>query len=183
MEPAANGLMYDAFPDNYGCSGVNSRAPTCAAAPQAGCARASAGGLRLLREAEHALTDDVALDLGGAAPDGLGAGEEEARLQRAHRVALAPAPRPDAGEELLVGRLIAREDLAVHPEDVERQLHRVAVVLGPVHLVGGAEGHRGVVAGEGRGERAQAVDLHDLHLRPGLGEALADERVDRKSVV
>src|SRR4051794_33047994 len=32
-----------------------------------------------LGEAEHPLADDVALDLGGAAPDRLGAGEEERR--------------------------------------------------------------------------------------------------------
>jgi len=54
----------------------------------------SAGDLRLLRQSEDALADDVALDLGGAAPDRLGPGEEEERLEDAdgvvaHRLAHA----------------------------------------------------------------------------------------------
>ena len=44
------------------------------------------GGLRLLGEPEDPLSHDVALDLGGAAPDGLGAAEEERRLQVADGV-------------------------------------------------------------------------------------------------
>src|SRR5690349_10122501 len=43
-------------------------------------------GSRFLGEAEEPLADDVALDLRGAAPDGLGPGEEERRLHGAGRV-------------------------------------------------------------------------------------------------
>ena len=42
---------------------------------------------------------------------------------------------------------VAAEDLRVHPEDVERQLHDLSVVLGPEHLVGRAE------RGDARGPR------------------------------
>src|SRR5580658_3843016 len=41
---------------------------------------AGSGRARLLRQAEHPLADDLALDLGGASPDRLRAGEEERGL-------------------------------------------------------------------------------------------------------
>ena len=51
-------------------------------------------GSGFLRETQDALADDVALDLGGAAPDGLGPAEEERGLQDADRVVgVAPARR------------------------------------------------------------------------------------------
>src|SRR5207237_565060 len=49
----------------------------------------SRAGLGLLRQAEHALAHDVALDLAGAAPDRLAAAEEERAHHRADRVAVA----------------------------------------------------------------------------------------------
>ena len=54
-------------------------------------------GPGLLRQAEHPLAHDVALDLGRAAPDRLGPGEEERRLQRARpgsRRGPGPCRRP-----------------------------------------------------------------------------------------
>src|ERR1019366_820482 len=80
--------------------------------------------LRLLRQPECPLADDVALDLGGAAPDRLGAAEKEARLQVAHGVVVAPAPVP--GQEPL-GTAGALEHLCAHPKYVQSELHRPTV--------------------------------------------------------
>ena len=56
------------------------------------------GALGFLGEAEDSLADDVALDLAGAAPDGLAATEEERAHHRADRV---------AGAALLAGEVPA----------------------------------------------------------------------------
>ena len=50
--------------------------------------------LGLLGQAQHPLAHDVALDLGGPAPDGLRAGEEERGLQVADRVVVAAPLHP-----------------------------------------------------------------------------------------
>ena len=55
-------------------------------------AQPAAAALGSFGRPEHPLADDVALDLGGAAPDRLGAGEEERRLQVADRVVVAAPP-------------------------------------------------------------------------------------------
>src|SRR4029079_11209627 len=98
-------------------------------------AEATSPWLGLFGKSKDSLADDVALDLGGAAPDRLRAREEERRLQHARRVALGDAPAPVAGH-LLLGIGVAGEHLAVHPEDVDREVHRLAVRLRPEHLVG-----------------------------------------------
>src|SRR4051794_707374 len=141
--------------------------------------------LRLFRQPEHALTHDVALDLRGAAPDGLGSGEEERRLQDRHRVIGAAVTPPVTGDELLLLARRAGEDLSVGTEDVHRQVHRVAVRLRPEHLVRGAErGHTEVflLVDCGR-QRAVTVDPHDLDLRPLLREVLTDGRIVDRAVL
>ncbi len=54
---------------------------------------------------------------------------------------------------------------------------RLLVGLGPEHLVAGTERCGGVRAVEHVGQRAEAVDLHDLDLRPGPCQPLADQGV------
>ncbi len=71
------------------------------------------------------------------------------------------------------------QDLALEPEDRDGELHRLLVVLGPEHLVDRAESGGVVGAVEGVGEAPVAVHLHDLHLRPGAGQVLADDRIRR----
>src|SRR5688572_14358008 len=115
--------------------------------PPGGCVAARLAGARavgLLGEPEHPLADDVALDLGGPAPDRLRAAEEERRLQRADGIVLgAPAPA-HAGHGLLV--VGAGEQLGLGADDVEGELHHLLVVLGPEHLVGRTErGHRALL--------------------------------------
>src|SRR6478672_12256676 len=124
--------------------GRRSAPPGCAkhrlwsAATRAGGSAADAGeeesdageedsDLRVARQAEHSLTHDVALDLGRAAPDRLGAREEERRLHRADGVPVASTLAHHAGPRLVV--TVAAEDLRVHPDDVERELHDLSVVL------------------------------------------------------
>src|SRR5271166_4685050 len=53
---------------------------------------AGGGDLGLLGQTEDPFAHDVALDLGRPAPDRLGAGEEERRLQLVHRVVGPAAP-------------------------------------------------------------------------------------------
>src|SRR6202044_157010 len=73
--------------------------------------------------------------------------------------------------------LRALEDLAVHAQDVDSQLHGLLMSFGPVHLVAGAELGGVMRPIQGVGERAPPVDLHDLDLRPRGGQPLADERI------
>src|SRR5581483_9509227 len=136
-------------------------------------------GLRLLRQAEHPLADDVALDLRGTAPDRLRAGEEERCLQDRHGVVGAPAPAAVPGHELVLVARLAEQDLRVRTEHVHRQVHRVPVRLRPEHLVGGAQRRdpEVLLALHGRAQRAVAVEAHDLDLRPLLHEPLADRRI------
>ena len=71
----------------------------------------------------------------------------------------------------------AGEDLAVEPRMSMARSMVLLVVLGPEHLVAGAQGGGVVGAVEGVGQGAVAVDLHDLDLGPGAGQALADQRI------
>src|SRR5580765_6887332 len=77
--------------------------------------------LRFLRKPQHSLADDVALDLGGPAPDGLGPREEERGLQDRHRVVGAAVAAAVAGDELLLVGHVAGEHLGVRTEDVHRE--------------------------------------------------------------
>src|SRR4051794_39346580 len=65
-------------------------------------ARTSSSRLRLLRQPEHALADDVALDLCGAAPDRLGPREEERCLQHRDGIVGAAVAASVTGDELLL---------------------------------------------------------------------------------
>src|SRR3954454_10865259 len=87
--------------------------------------------LRFLWEPQHALADDVALDLGGAAPDGLGPREEERGLQDRHGIVGAAVAPAVARDELLFVGHVAGQHLRIRTEDVHREVHRVAMRLRP----------------------------------------------------
>src|SRR5580704_2091522 len=135
-----------------------------------GCRGSGRSGL--LRQSEGPFAHNVALDLGGATPDGFRAGEEEERLEVVHRVVRLGSPPT---RQLRVLPVVAEEDLALHAVDVHRQQQGCLVCLGPEHLVARAELGRGVCSIERVGERSEPVDLHDLDVGPRRGEALADE--------
>src|SRR4029079_833957 len=137
---------------------------------------------RLLRQAEHALADDVALDLAGATPDRLAATEEERAEHRADRIA-RPAlvangarPRPD--------RWPGIDEHRGRAEDVEGQLHGLFVHLAPEHLVGRAERDdtRVLRAGQRRRQGAEAVDPQDLDLGVVPHQALPDVGILERAV-
>src|SRR5262249_34908384 len=116
---------------------------------------------RLPREPERALGDQVALDLVRPRVDRVGAREEEEALER--------------GE--LVGRRLG--DLRLRAEHVHRELAEAAVPGRPEDL----RDHR--LARELRapaGEHAQRVPALELEPDPGVGDALADQRVARTPV-
>ena len=100
---------------------------------------------RLLRQAEHHLADDVALDLRRPGVDRAGARVEERAdpapraVRRAGVVGLERARRAAAGRRQRLGA-----------EDVDRQLGDLLVVLAPVQLRDRAVG-TGVVAARGTG--------------------------------
>src|ERR1700744_5031058 len=122
-------------------------------------AEASADDPRLLRQAEGTLPDDVPLDLTGARIDGAGPAAEEHALPGGDLVAVAFRPQQ-----------------AVSSLDRHRDLAQLLVVLAPEELGDGGLGARRA-ARRDLGEGAQAAVPHQLHLRVGPGEALADQRV------
>src|SRR5580658_6943886 len=115
MVPGVSGRRGPPVPCRVAAGGVAD--PSCGPAGLAGpLSRRRSVALRawLLRQAEHPLADDLALDLGGATPDRLGAREEERSLQQADRVARARGARADARHELLAVAT-AGQDLPLHP--------------------------------------------------------------------
>src|SRR5262245_13421880 len=97
------------------------------------------------RETEHALADNVLLDLGGAALDGVGAGAEEAVL---------PEPvldRPAA----------ALGELGVGTLELHGHLLEALMAFHPHHLAGGGLG-TGQLALEELGDRARPRVLEHL---------------------
>src|SRR5258705_873208 len=112
------------------------------------------------RKAEHTLADDVLLNLGGPALDGVGAGAKEAVLPEAvlHRP-------PAAAHELRVGALELHGHL-LHP----------LMALHPHHLAG--RGLRpGQLALEELGDGAGAGVLEYLGVDPHLRELLSHEGI------
>src|SRR5215467_580900 len=111
-------------------------------------------------EAEHALGNDVALDLRRAGVDRLGLGPHPAVL-----------PAPVFDRELRFGR-----ESAVHALDADRRLLQALVHLAPVEL-----GQTGLwswrVAVLGAGQVAQADEPEDMGFDPGLRDALAHRGV------
>src|SRR5712692_956237 len=124
-------------------------------------------GAHFLGQAEHALADDVLLDLGGAGVDRAGARPEERR-------------RPGAGlarggVDLL--ELLARGDeLAVRPEDLQRELEVALLELRVGELGDGRRGARRVAVLQRRQHAQRRVAL-DLQLGVGLPQLRADGRV------
>src|SRR5215204_3167696 len=105
-----------------------------------------------LRQAEHALGDDVLEDLGGAALDRVRAGAQET---------VGP------------GRVPGRAVLA---EDVDRQLRERLVDLAPLPLRQRPLGTRHAALHD-LGQPAPRVQPQQLHLDGELGDALPDQRV------
>src|SRR5215204_3620865 len=109
-------------------------------------------GLPQLRQAEHALGDDVLEDLGGAALD---------RVRARAQEAVGPGRVPGH---------------AVLAEDVHRQLGERLVDLAPLPLRQRALGTGNAALHDLR-EPAPGVQAQQLHLDRELGDALADQRV------
>src|ERR1700722_60906 len=113
----------------------------------------------LFGQAQSTLTDDVPLDLAGAGEDRAGPAAEEHALPRGDRVAVPVRPQQ-----------------AVRALDADRDLAQALVVFAPEQL-----GHRGLRARRATrgqlGQGAQAGEAHQLDLRVGPRELLADQRV------
>src|SRR5262245_18271694 len=171
---------------NANVTGTTSIAPDgFRVASRATGAAATSARLGFFGKPKNALADNVPLDLGGAAPDRLRPREEERRLHDRHGVVGTAVATAVARHVLVDVSDLAGEDLCVRTEDVQREVHRVAMRLGPEHLVSRAE--RGdahvLVALHCGSERAVAVDPHDLDLRPLPREVLTDGRVVDPSVL
>src|SRR5262245_60866323 len=109
----------------------------------------------ILRQAEHALADDVALDLAGATRDGV--------LSRAHH-AIVPARR--------VGDVVARPvDEDAGPEEIPREVGDADPQLGAEQLENRALGSRWLAAKLAR-EVPKPRVLERFRLDEELGEAL-----------
>src|SRR6266480_1223829 len=134
--------------------------------------KSMASGLQAVRahflgQAEHALTDDVLLDLRGARVDRAGARPEERGRPRAGL----------AGGSVDVLELLARGDeLAVRPEDLERELEVAFLELRVGELGDGRRGARGVAVLQRRQHPQRGVAL-DLELGVGLPQPRADRGV------
>src|SRR5215831_9235064 len=115
------------------------------------------------RESEHALADDVLLDLGGAALDGVGARAEEAVL-----------PEP-----VLDGPPAALGELGVGALELHGHLLETLMALHPHHLAGGGLGP-GQLALEELGDGARAGVLEHLGIDPELRELLAGHGILRR---
>src|SRR5439155_3648229 len=113
-------------------------------------------------KAKHTLADDVALDLGGAALDGVGAGAEEGVL---------PEPLGDRPRAAL-------HDLRVRSLDLHGQLLQPLVALHPHHLAGGGLG-AGQLTLEELGDGPGAGLLEDLGVDPELGQLLPHDGIAR----
>ena len=109
----------------------------------------------LPRQAEHALADHIALDLVGAAVDGVRTSEQEHSLQ------------------LVV-------ELEAGPEHVDRQLTERPVPRGPVEL--GDRRLRPRCPALHRAQRAQRVEPHDAQPEPRVGQPPAHHRIARRAV-
>src|SRR3954452_22576149 len=116
-------------------NGTRSMAPLGLCVPRratgAASSRAQCSGLGLFGEPKDPFSDDVALDLGRAAPDRLRPREEERGLQHRGGVGGDATAASVAGHHLLLVTGVAGEDLRVEPEDVHGQVHGVAVGLRP----------------------------------------------------
>src|SRR6202012_5858133 len=107
-----------------------------------GCRSRPAGRGRSSWQVQDTLGDEVALDLGRAAADGVRAAEQEATLTGGCGIVFAPAAQPDAGYPLFGLADVAAEQLALGAENVQGQIHRRAMRLGPPQL-----GHGGQALG------------------------------------
>src|SRR5438045_3240586 len=123
--------------------------------------RCSASPLAL-RQAEHALADDVLLNLRGASFDRVRARAEE-------RVLPAPAVQRPLG---------ALHELGVRPLDLHRELLQLLVRLDPPHLAGGSLGARDLAL-EQLGDGARPQILQRLGVDPELRQLLAHDGVLR----
>src|SRR5207247_11342549 len=117
-------------------------------------------------EAEHALGDDVALDLGRSRVDRLGL--------RPHPAVL---PAPILHGELRVGR-----ERAVHPLDADRRLLQPLVHLAPVKLGHARLGPRSVAV-LGPSQVAKPDHTEYVRLDAGLGDPLPRRRVGARASV
>src|SRR5580704_10485983 len=96
-----------------------------------GCRSRPAGRCRSSRQVQDTLCDQVALDLGSAAADGVRAAEQEATLAGRRWVVFTPAPQPNAWYPFFGLADVATEHLSVRAENVHGEIHRRAVRLGP----------------------------------------------------
>src|SRR5262245_60741455 len=108
-----------------------------------------------LRQSEHALGDDVALDFAGSGLNGI-------------------PTRPQIG--VLPHAVVEIDQLPVRPKDLLRDLLRALVHLAPVDLLDRSLRARHAALGERR-QRAIRVQAEDLQLQVRLRELLPHDRI------
>src|ERR1700727_698162 len=140
-----------------------------------GCRSGPAGRCRSSRQVQDTLRDEVALDLGSAAADGVRTAEQEAALAGRSGVVFAPAAQPDAWYPLFGLADVATEQLAVGAENVQGEVHGRAVRLGPPQLGHGGQafGLIGLVQYIEQDSHVAVADEGDPD--PLLDEPLADQ--------
>src|SRR5262245_50735902 len=116
--------------------------------------------LSVFRQAQHALAEDVAEDLGGARPDSAPPREQTVELP------LALVRRP----------LAAARDLRVRADHLGGHFGQLLVHLAPEQLRGRALRARRLAL-EDLGEAAVAVELEDALLGTQLGDLLPQHRI------
>ncbi len=135
-------------------------ATACTGSLGAGLAGAGLVGAGLAGQAEHPLADDGALDL-------VGPGEDRGGL------VVEPGPLPLAVARVAGG---AARQHGGRAQQVEGQAVQPLAHLGPVQLEGRSLGADGLAGFEPR-QRAPVVELEQLDLDEGLGQALAGAHV------
>src|SRR5680860_479472 len=113
------------------------------------------------RQAQHALTDDVLLDLARAGVDRLRPAEHEDALELVEHVLAVDA---------------AGGDLRRRAQHVHRQLTERAMPRAPEQLAAAGLGSEHALFHQ-LGDHPQTVVLHHLHAHVGVGETLADRVV------